>query len=182
MRTLIIAILMSVMVPIASANQPTPYAGQDTREIKSLSKSEIDGYLSGKGMGLAKAAELNHYPGPRHVLDLSEQLSLTDEQKIRTQRLFNAMKSEATILGNELVNKEKELDQLFATESVTNSKLERRLTEIGAIQSKLRYVHLSIHLEQKNLLSMQQIKRYDQLRGYQASNEHHGGGSSHHSH
>jgi hypothetical protein len=31
-------------------------------------------------MGMAKAAELNGYPGPRHVLDLSPELHLTDAQ------------------------------------------------------------------------------------------------------
>jgi hypothetical protein len=52
----------------------SPYTGQERREIKALSNEEIDRYLSGDGMGLAKAAELNHYPGPRHVLELADQL------------------------------------------------------------------------------------------------------------
>jgi hypothetical protein len=34
----------------------SPYAGQETRDIKSLSPEEVDAYLSGKGLGLAKAA------------------------------------------------------------------------------------------------------------------------------
>ena len=42
----------------------SPYAGQESREIKSLSPAEVDGYLAGAGMGFAKAAELNGYPGP----------------------------------------------------------------------------------------------------------------------
>lgn len=47
-----------------------PYAGQETREIKALSPDEVAAHLEGRGMGFAKAAELNHYPGPKHVLDL----------------------------------------------------------------------------------------------------------------
>ena len=35
-------------------------------------------------MGLAKAAELNHYPGPAHVLTLATELALTPDQKART--------------------------------------------------------------------------------------------------
>jgi hypothetical protein len=34
------------------------YTGQEKREIKALSKEEIDGYISGDGMGFAKTAEL----------------------------------------------------------------------------------------------------------------------------
>src|ERR1043166_1905183 len=44
----------------------SPYAGQQSREIKSLSDQEIDGLKNARGLGLAKAAELNGYPGPRH--------------------------------------------------------------------------------------------------------------------
>jgi hypothetical protein len=38
----------------------SPYTGQEKREMKALSKAEIDGYISGDGMGFAKTAELNH--------------------------------------------------------------------------------------------------------------------------
>ena len=43
------------------------YAGQQARSIKALDDAEIDTLLNGRGMGLARAAELNHYPGPKHV-------------------------------------------------------------------------------------------------------------------
>jgi hypothetical protein len=41
--------------------------------------------LKGDGMGFAKAAELNGYPGPAHVLSVAKELNLTDElhQKFR---------------------------------------------------------------------------------------------------
>lgn len=42
-------------------------------------------------MGLAKAAELNGYPGPLHVLELAVDLSLTAEQKAATETLFKSM-------------------------------------------------------------------------------------------
>ena len=43
----------------AATPAPAPYAGQDARDIKSLSPEDMSNYLAGKGMGLAKAAELN---------------------------------------------------------------------------------------------------------------------------
>jgi hypothetical protein len=36
--------------------------------------------LKGEGMGMAKAAELNGYPGPTHVLTLAKELALTESQ------------------------------------------------------------------------------------------------------
>jgi hypothetical protein len=40
-----------------------PYAGQDQREIKSLSAQDVTDLLAGSGWGFAKPAELNGYPG-----------------------------------------------------------------------------------------------------------------------
>ena len=48
----------------AQSAQPTSsYAGQEIRDIKALSPEDTAALLAGKGMGLAKAAELNGYPG-----------------------------------------------------------------------------------------------------------------------
>jgi hypothetical protein len=48
----------------------SPYAGQETRRIKSLSEQDIDELRQGRGWGLAKAAELNGLPGPAHLLEM----------------------------------------------------------------------------------------------------------------
>src|SRR5262245_41365728 len=78
-----------------SAEPLSPYIGQEQQEITALSAEEVQGYLSGSGMGLAKAAELHHYPGPRHVLDLAEPLQLSAEQRQKTQSIFEEMRTEA---------------------------------------------------------------------------------------
>src|SRR5262245_59605560 len=95
-----------------SANAQSPYAGQESRAIKALSPQEISDYLSGKGMGLAKTAELNGYPGPAHVLELAAQLHLTAEQQAKTGVLFQKMQARAIALGKELVEAERALDRL----------------------------------------------------------------------
>jgi hypothetical protein len=57
-------------VALAHAQNAQPYAGQQSRAIKALSQDEVRQYLEGAGLGYAKAAELNRYPGPMHVLEL----------------------------------------------------------------------------------------------------------------
>ena len=44
--------------PPASSNHAMPYAGQEQREIKTLSAADIDDLRNGRGWGLAKAAEV----------------------------------------------------------------------------------------------------------------------------
>ena len=60
----------------------SPYAGEQSRDIKALSSTETNNLLNGAGMGYAKAAELNGYPGPMHVLELARPLGLTDAQRV----------------------------------------------------------------------------------------------------
>jgi hypothetical protein len=83
----------------AAAQSPRPYAGMQARAIKALSAEQIADLNAGRGMSLALAAELNGYSGPRHVLELGDQLGLTDQQRADVQRLFDAMTAEAIPLG-----------------------------------------------------------------------------------
>lgn len=161
------------------AAQTGPYAGQEQRAIKALSPEEIDSYLSGKGAGLAKAAELNHYPGPAHVLELAEKLQLNPQQKARTEAVFKVMQAEAIRGGKALVEKEQELDRRFAVAAMTPESLGLLLEQIGKLQADVRRAHLQAHLDQRAILTKDQIAKYDALRGYTAGNA---GGHSGHSH
>ena len=163
----------------ASANQLSPYVGQEQREIKSLSPDEVKDYLAGKGMGLAKAAELNHYPGPAHVLELASQLNLSAEQKVRTQALFNNMQEKAIQFGRMLVEEERNLDTLFSSKTITPETLETSLKRIGTLQAQVRQTHLEAHLTQAKILSPAQVAKYIELRGYNKTGQ---GGHSHNKH
>ena len=153
------------------ARSQSPYIGQESREIKALSPQEISDYLSGKGMSLAKAAELNGYPGPAHVLELAAQIELTSEQKTKTEALFETMQARAIMLGKELVQEERALDRLFASRTVSSETLENVLARIGRLQGQVRRVHLDAHLKQTALLTSAQIDKYDRLRGYGMTQE-----------
>ena len=155
-----------------SAEPASPYAGQEKQEIKALSAEEIESYLSGSGMGLAKAAELNHYPGPRHVLDLADHLQLSEEQHRKTQLIFEAMQTEAVRLGQQLVDRERHLDTLFAAGTISEAQLEQLVADLATIYGQLHTVHLRAHLAQRTILTPEQLRRYDTLRGYKASSQH----------
>lgn len=164
---------------IVSAVQPGPYAGLEQRDIKALSSEEIQSYQTGKGAGLAKAAELNHYPGPAHVLELADALKLSDDQKTRTKAIFDVMQREAIRHGTMLIEKERELDRQFAAGTITSDSLRVALAQIGNLQAEIRRTHLQAHLEQKAILTREQIARYDQLRGYNSGRGSEHGGHAH---
>lgn len=79
-RTLSLVLAASIVaVPVLAAE--APYAGQQVRAIKALSDDNIAALRKGEGMRMAKAAELNGYPGPAHVLQFAAQLGLTEAQQ-----------------------------------------------------------------------------------------------------
>ena len=158
--------LLSTSAVFANQPTPSPYTGQEQHDIKALSPVEIKNYLAGRGIGFAKAAELNHYPGPAHVLELSQQLQLSPEQHARTQQQFNSMQAEAMRLGKALVEQEQLLDTLFATGNISKDTLQSTLENIATLQAQIRQTHLEAHLGQKDILTPDQVRRYDALRGY----------------
>ena len=168
-RITLVALLSALgIASFVYANQParSPYAGEEMRGIKSLSDREVQDYLAGRGMGLAKAAELNHYPGPAHVLELGDRLVLSPEQKSRTQTLFKAMETKAKELGKSLVEQETRLDRMFASRQISREQLKSGLAEIARLQGELRQAHLEAHLTQAEILTHEQIAKYVELRGY----------------
>jgi len=165
MKAVAIAVSMFALAFTAASAQ-SPYAGMQTRPIKALSAQQIDDLKAGRGMGLALAAELNGYPGPAHVLELSEKLALSAAQRERIQKLFETMKAESTPIGARLIEQESALDQQFASRSITSDTLKDATVKIGMTQAELRNAHLKYHLETAQILSPDQMKQYAELRGY----------------
>jgi Spy/CpxP family protein refolding chaperone len=156
----------SAAEPAHSHHQAGPYAGQQARGVKALSDEEVSGYLAGAGMGFAKAAELNGYPGPMHSLEHADALSLTAEQRDSLRRLMHEHKEEARRLGAEVVRLEKELDALFATRAATTAAIDAKVAEIAAANGRVRASHLRTHVRTTELLTPGQIERYKTERGY----------------
>lgn len=159
---------------------PSGYSALLETEIRGLSPETIEGYRTGKGMSLALPAELNGYPGPRHVLDFSKELELTDAQYEEVEALYSDMLAEAIPLGEQILEAEAELELAFREKTITDTDLETRLLAIGALQADLRFVHLRTHIATYKLLTPDQVEKYNVLRGYTAKDEDtHQGHSSH---
>jgi Spy/CpxP family protein refolding chaperone len=183
---LLVVMLATVLGVGAASAEPSPYTGLERRGIKALPEAEVADLLAGRGAGMALPAELNRYPGPRHVLELAEKLGLSAEQEAETRRLFERMRSEAVPLGGALVAKEAELERLFASGAAEEAALRAVVTEAARLRGELRLAHLKYHLAMRRLLSPEQVAAYDAARGYGAGHERrhgtggHDGGAHHH--
>lgn len=142
------------------------YAGEESRSIKSLSSDDIAELKRGGGWGLAKAAELNGVPGPVHLLELQDEISLTDSQIAAINSLHKQMKAQAIEQGLELIALEQRLEMHFQNRTITDSILRSLLKEIADARQNLRYIHLVAHLKTPEILSEEQVHKYNKLRGY----------------
>ena len=116
-------------------------------------------------MGLAKPAELNGYPGPKHVLDLKKELAITPAQENRVDAIGRAMLERAQAIGRRIVELEQGLDAAFKAERITDADLKQRAGEIANLQGELRTVHLQAHIVTRRVLTPEQVKKYYELRG-----------------
>ncbi|CAN5515904.1 hypothetical protein BH18THE2_BH18THE2_22290 [soil metagenome] len=150
-------------------NTISKYTGQENRIIKSLSPEDVESLQTGTGDafgGMAKLAELNGYPGPRHVLDLANELKLSNEQKAKITTIYDNMKKKAVDLGQKIVNVEKIANGEFINKTITDSQIKQLIFKSSEIYGQLRYAHLSTHLKMLDILSPEQVNLYNNLRGY----------------
>ena len=153
----------------APAATASPYAGMESREIKSLSAKDIENLRTGRGWGLALAAELNGVPGPSHLLELQEELGLSPDQIASIAAIFAAMQAEAQTAGERLIAAETAIEAAFRAGDLTPETLLDLIDTAAAARAELRFIHLSRHLETPPLLTVAQIARYNDLRGYGAA-------------
>lgn len=173
MKLILSTALFLFLIPLAAFAEDqghkhggTPYAGFETREIKSLSAQDIAELRSGGGWGLALPAELNGRPGPAHVLELQEELALSNDQVTEITALFEEMRTEAIAAGEKFIAAEAAVSAAFEDFEISEDELVMLLAEAAEARAALRMVHLSKHLATPALLSDEQVRKYSILRGY----------------
>lgn len=162
----LLVIALPVQAEDTNHSHTSAYAGQEHRQIKSLSQADIAQLKAGAGWGLAKTAELNGVPGPLHLLEMKEQIDLSPTQTESIEALYQKMKLEAVALGAQLIEQEWALEQRFRENMPDADELKEMLNAIGETSAALRYVHLSAHLSTPDILTEHQMRKYNNLRGY----------------
>lgn len=158
MKTPLLAALL--LVSTTALAQHAHHGGKNA----ALSDEQIEQYRAGAGMGYAKAAELNRYPGPMHVLELADKLGLTPEQRAATERLMKEHKAHARAIGARLVEAHQSVDALFRAGAVEQAALAKAIEHVGRIEAEYRLSHLETHRRMRALLTEAQVAQYDKLR------------------
>jgi hypothetical protein len=140
-----------------------------------MSHDEIVGLLEGKGLGMAKAAEKNGFPGPKHVLELEDKLELTDEQKVEVTDIFVDAQVDFRTLGREVVEAEAALNRAFAARGISQAQIASLTRAAAEARGNLQARHLAAHVATRPVLSDAQVQKYVELRTAMAGQ---GGGAA----
>jgi Spy/CpxP family protein refolding chaperone len=157
---------IAVVTPTAIMAQHSPYAHHADRAVTSLSDEDVADILAGEGASLALPAELNRFPGPKHVLELADSFAVTQTQRGQVEREFAAMRDAAQRVGRLYVDAERALDSLFRSTTVNEASLRAHLQTAEAHRAELRSIHLMAHVRVLAMLTDQQVHAYQRLRGY----------------
>ena len=156
-------LLFALGLSAAAQHQPASQPSQQAQHHAYL-QMEREAIEQGQGFGMALVADRNGYPGPRHILDLAPHLHLSTDQTAKVEALLASMRQEALALGQELIENEASLETLFASGSADAPAAHRLVGESSTLRARLRWVHLSAHLEAYKLLMPEQRARYHDLR------------------
>jgi Spy/CpxP family protein refolding chaperone len=143
------------------------HAGVDDPLLKHLTAGQIRGLQNAAGLGLAKPAELHGMPGPKHVLELADDLDLTDEQRAQTQGAYERMRERALTLGEAVLVAERRVGGFMQERpSAIEGEVASALDEAVEAWRALARVHIEAHAEMMTILTDEQVERYSALRGY----------------
>jgi Spy/CpxP family protein refolding chaperone len=144
----------------------SPYAGQQVRTITSLSEDDQKQLLTGGGWGLAKPAEFNGAPGPAHLLELKNEIGLSDAQVKAIEAMYADMQSQAIELGKRYIETEREIDAYFKSKQISDAVLRQKVDAAAKALADLRFLHLSYHHRTQDVVTPEQVTKYNALRGY----------------
>lgn len=169
-RSLAVALAaLALAAPLRAQHAHTAHAAHgpaDPDVPSGLDADEAAGLAEGRGLGMARPAETNRYPGPLHVLELADALGLDAAQRATAERLRAEMLAEAVPLGEQILTVERHLDALFASGEATPAAVDRMTAHAAALRGRLRAAHLRAHLGMRDALTAEQVAAYDRLRGH----------------
>ena len=122
-----------------------------------------DQLLKGEMSGVTAFAETHGYQTPQKIIKLKDQLGLTKAQLQKLEELQKSLPISTAVKGQEIIEAEEDLNNLFASVSLNEKLLRTKLERIGKLRSELRFTHLQILIKAKQVLSVNQWERLKEL-------------------
>lgn len=149
-----LALLMAIVCASASGQVVIP--------------ADKEALLKGEVMGQTLIADISGFPGPKHALDMKDELGVSRDQIKKIEDLLNGIDVSAKLKGEDIVIAEDELYDMFDAGIATEKNVRAKVLEIGKLRAEFRFIHLQAHLKMKQILSPIQMARYKEIRQNEA--------------
>jgi Spy/CpxP family protein refolding chaperone len=123
-----------------------------------------------KGRVEAQPAPVEHvmqsdraYPGIGPVLDMADELHLSDFQRQQLRALATRVQNETNALQREIAALEQRLNRGFAEQTIDPLRIDGLTTRIGQLEGRLRAAELMARLDAKAILLPEQLARFGAL-------------------
>lgn len=131
---------------------------------KSLGYEQYKGFYDGVDINnLDRIAILNHYPSPKKVIILKKELALTADQATQITAMNKELARKMKEMGSLIIKNENTLNELFRTKQITDGALIFYANRYGGDIGELRNAMLQTYLKTKDLLTPEQLKKYEEL-------------------
>lgn len=112
---------------------------------------------------LDRIAALNHYPSPQKAVLLKKELGLRPDQVSQLNAINAELKRKMKEMGTLIIKNEETLNELFRTKQINDGALIFYANRYGGDIGELRNAMLQTYLKTQNILTAEQLKKYQQL-------------------
>ncbi|MDB5120462.1 MAG: hypothetical protein JWN56_1680 [Sphingobacteriales bacterium] len=116
-----------------------------------------------KTVQMVKVAEVNNYPDPCRVIEISTHLKLTPAQLSKLTTIKSSLEFKAKEMDGFINQQEKKLNDLFASGKAEEGSIIYYTNKLGLYEGELRNAYLQAHLKTRYVLTPAQLKKYNQL-------------------
>ena len=167
MRKVLLVVTMTAVASWLAPEVHAQHAGHahggsaDGHKAAQACITEFEGVvLSGRGFGMAFAADQNGYPGPMHALELKDVLKLTPDQEARLRVLMAGMFAESRPKSAILLEAEDRLRRVFAGGRASEEDVRAATAGVERARTDVRLIHLLTHLRTRDILTEEQRRLY----------------------
>jgi hypothetical protein len=161
MKTLLFA-LMAVLLYCQANAQPADSVKHSP--LKTLTGKEYNALIKGEDIyGMARAAEMNHYPLPDKVLTYKREMNLGPGQISKIKAIAKELHRKKLEMGLIIITNERTIDSLFRTNKFNNGSLIFYANRYGLYMGEIRNAILQACLATHYLLSAGQIAKLEAL-------------------
>jgi len=160
----LLPLFIVVLIYASAKAQTQPDSAAKHSPLKTLSYEQYNALINGDDIyGMSLAAELNHYPLPDKILKFKKELNLGPLQITKISAIAKELHRKKLEMGLTIIDNEKTIDSLFRTNKVDNGSLIFYANRYGLYQGEIRNAILQACLATRNLLSQQQVNKFEAL-------------------